>query len=88
MMTWEIVVLIASTQLALLVAMALRRDTTTVRELKAEQAAMKADWSAKFAELVDAHARDSELMTRRLNAVTPGMNPLGSTYSTKPQRAG
>lgn len=82
-MTWQIVAIVLSTQLTMAFALWLRREQTTVAELKAELAAMAREWTAKFerhATHVDAQC---DAITKRMNALTPSMNPLGSSYSTK-----
>lgn len=66
----------------------LSRETKTVKDLKLEQEMLKRDWAEKFDKLEKGYVADYDNMARRVNAVTPNMNPLGSSYSTKPQRPG
>jgi hypothetical protein len=57
----------------------LARDTTTVRELRAELKATQEDWGKRFEKYERAH----DMLVTRFNNTSPSPNPLGKTYSTR-----
>lgn len=61
----------------------LLRDTKNVAELKHELAATQADWMSRFERLEHQYDQRLTVMEKRINAMTPAMNPLGSHYSTR-----
>jgi hypothetical protein len=61
----------------------LRRDERTVRDLKRELGEMQSDWTHKFAAFEQQHELRIAAIERRVNAMQPSPNPLGSHYSTR-----
>lgn len=61
----------------------LRRDEKTVRELKYELGATQAEWTKRFDNLERQCDARMTTLEKRVNALQPAMNPLGSHYSTR-----
>lgn len=61
----------------------LQRDHVTVRGLRAELAETQSDWLQRFER--SEHQTDMRItvMEKRVNALAPAMNPLGSHYTTR-----
>lgn len=61
----------------------LQRDYATVRGLRQELAETQRDWLQRFESLERQQNERVSALEKRVNALQPGMNPLGSHYSTR-----
>lgn len=61
----------------------LQRDHETVRSLQCELKVTQKEWSQRFETIEGQHDQRLATIEKRLSALTPAMNPLGSHYTTR-----
>lgn len=61
----------------------LDRERSTARVLAAELRATQAEWTSRF-DVIERNLHDRiTMLEKRVNALSPSLNPLGSHYSTR-----
>lgn len=61
----------------------LQRDHETVRSLQYELKATQHEWTSRFEGLEKDYDQRIQVLEKRVSALSPSMNPLGSHYSTR-----
>lgn len=61
----------------------LQREQSSVRTLRAELTATQGEWTQRFESVERQHDIRVTTLEKRVNALQPSMNPLGSHYSTR-----